>query len=541
MKLKNILKVLIYSITMVCTIAYICYRITFTIPTKLGILTLIISLFILFIEIWEAFDFFIYFLNTLTSSRKSPKVPDISDIKDFPDIDVLIATYNESSELLTQTITACKNMNYPDKNKVHIYLCDDGNRLEIKELAKKMEINYLTRSTNKNSKAGNYNHALKHLSSPYIATFDADMCPGENFLLTTLPFFLKSKEKIGFVQLPQSFKNPDIYQYRFNLENQIPFEQEYFYHNLQIAKNSINAPVYCGTNTLISREALDATNGFATGTISEDIATGMLIQSKGYKCLAIDNIEAYGTSVNDYEGFIKQRSRWARGCVQMLKKYKILGIKGLSIRQKLEYLACVSYWFFGFRRLVYLITPLLFSILGIIIIDCDFKTFLLMWLPQYILKRLVLDKLEGNKRSSTWTKIYETILAPSLGTSVVKEYLGSNNTKFEVTPKVELKAGMSKTNAKGLRWHLVLLALNIIGFILCLFKFEPEFYYNYILSFVWTISNIFYLTIAVIFDTKTAVREYEGFVPNKIKKYSKKALILLFFNRRGKKSWKKEI
>lgn len=540
MKLKNFFRVLIYSITMICTILYIGYRIAFTVPTGLGILTLIVALFILFIEIWEAFDFFVYFFNTLLASKNSPKVPDIKNIKEFPDIDVLIATYNESSELLTKTITACKNMKYPDKNKVHIYLCDDGNRLEMKDLAKKLEINYLTRTSNRNSKAGNYNHALPHLHSPYIATFDADMCPTENFLMVTVPYFLKSKEKMGFVQLPQSFENPDIYQYRFNLENQIPFEQEYFYHNLQIAKNSINAPVYCGTNTLISREALEATNGFATGTISEDIATGMLIQSKGYKCIAINNIEAYGTSVNDYEGFVKQRSRWARGCVQMLKKYKILKIKGLSLRQKLEYLTCVSYWFFGFRRLVYLITPLLFSILGIIIIDCDFKTFLLMWLPQYILKRLVLDKLEGNKRSSTWTKIYETILAPSLGTSVVKEYLGAQNTKFEVTPKQELKGGMSKTNAKCLRWHLVLLTLNIIGFILCAFRFNPEFYYNYILSFVWTISNTFYLTIAVIFDLKTSVREYNGFIPNKIKKYSKKSLILLFLNR-GKKSWKKEI
>lgn len=540
MKLKNFFRVLIYCITMICTILYIGYRIAFTVPTRLGVLTLIVALFILFIEIWEAFDFFIYFFNTLLASKNSPKVPNINDIKEYPDIDVLIATYNESTKLLEKTITACKNMKYPAKNKIHIYLCDDGNRLEMKELAKKLEINYLTRTSNRNSKAGNYNHALPHLHSPYIATFDADMCPTENFLMVTVPYFLKSKEKMGFVQLPQSFENPDIYQYRFNLENQIPFEQEYFYHNLQIAKNSINAPVYCGTNTLISREALDATNGFATGTISEDIATGMLIQAKGYKCLALNNIEAYGTSVNDYEGFVKQRSRWARGCVQMLKKYKILKIKGLSLRQKLEYLTCVSYWFFGFRRLVYLITPLLFSILGIIIIDCDFKTFLLMWLPQYILKRFVLDKLEGNKRSSTWTKIYETILAPSLGTSVVKEYLGAQNTKFEVTPKQELKGGMSKTNAKCLRWHLILLTLNIIGFILCAFRFNPEFYYNYILSFVWTISNTFYLTIAVIFDLKTSVREYKGFIPNKIKKYSKKALLLLFLNR-GKKSWKKEI
>lgn len=534
MKLKNLFKALIYSITMTCTIFYIGYRIAYTIPTKLGVLTTVLAVFILLIEIWEAIDFFIYFVNILTVDRRKAKTPDISKITEYPDIDVFIATYNEYENLLERTILACKSMEYPDKSKVHIYLCDDGNRPTIKALAERLEINYITRLNNKNSKAGNYNNALKHTSSPYIATFDADMCPEPNFLMKLLPYFYDEKSKVGFVQTPQSFKNPDIYQYRFNLANQIPFEQDYFYHNLQLAKNSINAAVYCGTNTIISREALNSVGGFALGTISEDIATGMLIEAKGYKCIAIDDVVAYGTSVNDYEGFVKQRSRWARGCVQMLKKYKIFKQKGLSFRQKLEYLSCVSYWFFGFRRLVYFITPLLFSIFGIIIIDCDFKTFVYLWLPQYFLKRFVLDKLEGNKRSSTWTKIYETILAPTLGPKVVKEYLGLGDTKFEVTPKTGINSKMSKTNAKILRSHLLLFILNVIGFVLCIYRFDSEYYYNYILSFVWTISNSFYLFIAVMFDVKTSVREFSDFVPNKITKYSKKAFVKLFFNRKAK-------
>ena len=44
------------------------------------------------------------------------------------------------------------------------------------------------------------------------------------------------KDKIGFIQLPQSFKTPDIFQYRFKLWNQLPIEQDYFYHVIQIAK-----------------------------------------------------------------------------------------------------------------------------------------------------------------------------------------------------------------------------------------------------------------------------------------------------------------
>lgn len=530
MKQKNLFKFIFYTLTILLTFTYIIYRIFFTIPTTLGIIALISSILVLFIEIWESLDFFAYYLNILCVKKTSPKIPDLSNITQYPDIDVLIATINEHESLLKNTITACKNMSYPDKSKIHIYICDDGNRANIKKLAENLGVNYLSRITNKNAKAGNYNHALNYITSPFVATFDADMAPTPNFLLTTLPFFFTGTDEIGFVQLPQSFNNPDIFQLRFKLENKIPFEQDYFYHSIQIAKNTTNSAIYCGTNALFSRKALNSCNGFAIGTISEDIATGMMIESKGYKCLALNNVEAYGTAVNDLSGFVKQRSRWARGCVQILKKYNILKNKGLSFKQKIEYLSCISYWFFGVRRMVYLLTPLLFSIFGVIIVDCNLTTFISIWLPTYILKRFTLDIFEGNKRSSTWNKIYETILTPVLCKEVLKEFFGFGNTKFEVTPKSSQNLKMSKTNKQLLISHLVLLILNILGLIMCLFRIKTSGITVYILSLLWIISNIFYLTISVIFDSRVKCTASANFIPNKISVYKKLSVLGIFFN-----------
>ncbi len=531
MKQKNLFKFIFYTLTILLTFTYIIYRIFFTIPTTLGIIALMASILVLFIEIWESLDFFAYYLNILCVKKTSPKIPDLSNITQYPDIDVLIATINEHESLLKNTITACKNMSYPDKSKIHIYICDDGNRANIKKLAENLGVNYLSRITNKNAKAGNYNHALNHITSPFVATFDADMAPTPNFLLTTLPFFFTGTDEIGFVQLPQSFNNPDIFQLRFKLENKIPFEQDYFYHSIQIAKNAINSAIYCGTNALFSRKALNSCNGFATGTISEDIATGMMIESKGYKCLALNNVEAYGTAVNDLSGFVKQRSRWARGCIQILKKYNILKNKGLSFKQKIEYLSCISYWFFGVRRMVYLLTPLLFSIFGVIIVDCNLTTFISIWLPTYILKRFTLDIFEGNKRSSTWNKIYETILTPVLCKEVLKEFFGFGNTKFEVTPKSSQNLKMSRTNKQLLISHLVLLILNILGLIMCLFRIKTSGITVYILSLLWIISNIFYLTISVIFDSRVKCTASANFIPNKISVYKKLSVLGIFFNK----------
>ena len=335
MKIKNIAKFILYCISIILTIIYILYRIIYTLPTKLGAVSMVFAIIVLFVEIWESIDFFIYFINILSVNKKTPKIPQLSDDIDYPDIDIFIATYNEGQNVLKRTIDACLDLQYPDKDKLHIYICDDGDRREIENLANSLGINYISRSNNKDSKAGNYNNAITKTHSAYIATFDADMAPTPDFLMKTLPFFLANKkEKIGFVQLPQSFINPDIFQYRFRLEDKLPFEQEYFYHSIQIAKNSTNSAVYCGTNTLFNRQALIDAGGFATGTLTEDIATGMLIESKGYKCIATSDIGAYGISVEDFNGFAKQRSRWASGCIQTLKKYKILTIKGLTFRQK---------------------------------------------------------------------------------------------------------------------------------------------------------------------------------------------------------------
>ena len=70
-------------------------------------------------------------------------------------------------------------------------------------------------------------------SSPYIATFDADMIPKHNFLMKTMAYFADQEKKnrelpeeeqvhLGFIQTPQTFYNPDLFQYNLFSENRIP-------------------------------------------------------------------------------------------------------------------------------------------------------------------------------------------------------------------------------------------------------------------------------------------------------------------------------
>ena len=527
LKKESVPKIIIYTVALLTTLIYIIYRIFFTLPFGLGPVNVIFGILVLLIEIMEAWEFIIYYINTLCLSKKSPKIPKIEDSK-YPEVDVLIATINEDEELLEGTIKACLGMEYP--RKFDVYVCDDGGREEIAALCKKMKVKYIARRDNKGAKAGNYNNALTKTSAPYIATFDADMCPKKDFLLKTMPFFVKASN-VGFVQTPQSFKNPDIYQAR--LSAKIPFEQDYFYHYIQMARNNINSTILCGTNCVISRKALKEAGGFAEKSIAEDIATGMLIEAKGYLGIAINDVLAYGNSVNDLPGFVRQRSRWGRGCIQAFKNYGIFNHSILSFRQKLDYFAAITYWLFSFKRLAYLILPLLFAFFGIIIIRCDLAIFVTIFFIQYFVKRFAIDLLEGRSRSSTWNKIYELILSPLLVVGVLKEVFGVGNTKFDVTPKGKNKIKKSHVKAKLLTAHIVLLLLSIAGIVVAFYKANIVRSEVYIMPLVWLFVNSAYLLIAILFDLRSG-RVPNDFKPNKVKKYG----ILSYFyilRRKGKK------
>ena len=400
-------KRIIYTIAFLSTVVYIIYRIFFSLPLHDTFMNVFIAVLIVVLEFFEAFVYSIYYFNVLLFKKDSPKTPKIKK-EEYPEIDILVATINEDVELLETTIKKIKAMKYPDKKKLHIYMCDDGRRKEMKDLCKKLKINYINRKDNKDAKAGNYNNALKKTKSPYIVTFDADMQPRPEFLMKTVPHIIANKD-VGFVQIPQNFRNPDIYQARFKLIGKLPHEQDYFFNKIQMAKNYTNSVIYCGTNTVFLRKALEEVGGFATESVTEDIATGILIEAKGYRGIGINEKMVFGLNVNNLDSYIKQKCRWSRGCIQTFKNYSVIRNKGLTLRQKADYFSTLYYWTYGLRQILYMIIPLLFPLFNVRIIQGSIITFTVLFFIQYILKRYVVDTIEGHATSSTWNRIYETI------------------------------------------------------------------------------------------------------------------------------------
>ena len=481
--------------TVVTSSVYLMWRIFFTIPFEYGQLAIGCGLFLLFVEIIGMFEAVVHYYSM--SNIEYPVKPNV-DENLFPHVDVFIATYNEPVELLYKTVNGCVNMDYPDKSKIHIYICDDSNRPEMKELAEHMKINYVTRTERKDAKAGNLNNALAHSNSPIVVTFDADMIPMHDFLTTCVPYFL-TEEKIGFIQTPQSFYNPDLFQYYLFSEGRIPNEQDYFYRDVQVSRNKSNSVIYGGSNTAISRKALEEVGGFYTKVITEDFATGMLIQSKGYKCYAINEIHASGLSPSDLKSLIKQRERWSRGCIQTGRKLNIFFRKGLNVEQKLSYISAISYWYASLKRLAYIMGPIMFSVFNVVVVKCNLLQVLIFWLPMYLFSDASLKKLSGNIRSTKWTNIYETILFPSLLPVVLMETLGISQKKFIVTRKDGATENSRSYQVKKAIPHMFFAALSIIGIINCIKMTFESGTPVYLVLLFWLIVNLYNILMSIFF------------------------------------------
>lgn len=322
MKKITVKKKIIYGLTLLFSIVYLIWRGIYTLPWHESLFAIVFGILLWFSEIVSNFTGLI--LVWSKSKVKEIVKPEVS-LDEYPDIDVFIATHNEEVDLLLKTVNAAVNMEYPDKNKVHIFLADDTNRPEVKALAEKFQVGHIGLENNQQAKSGNLNHALTQTTSPLVATFDADMIPYSDFLMETVPYYVENRKQLtagmkvkplGLVQTPQSFYNADLFQFNLFSEASMTNEQDFFSREVNVLNNAHDAAIYTGSNTVISRQAIMDAGGFPTDTITEDFELGALINSQGYKSISTLEPMASGLTPTDIPSTLKQRIRWGRGVVQ---------------------------------------------------------------------------------------------------------------------------------------------------------------------------------------------------------------------------------
>jgi len=474
-------------------VVYLTWRTFYTMPNE-NVLAMIFSAILLICEYIAFFQSSMFKIIFASKTKALDNV--VLSRNELPTVDVFISTYDESIDVLERTVVGCMNIDYTE-HLINIYICDHGKRESVIQLSEKYKINYLTSDDKFDTKAGDINNALTNSSGEFILLLDADMIPKRNIIKKMIGFF--NDKTMGFVQSPKVFYNLDTFQYNLNFKDSIPNEQDFFMRSIEAKRAAFNSVLNLGTNSLIRRTAIESIGGIPTGSITEYVALGMLIQSKGYKGVFVNEALALGLAPETFNDLINERDKTCKGNIQVVKKYNPLTTKGLSLMQKLIYIDGFIYWFFGIQKMVYNIIPLLFPLVGISVFKASGFDLLIYFLPVFIANNLYFQTVSNGVRNTVWTHVYETALAPHLLISAISEFFISSKTKRKIIQKntTTKDEGFSLQLALP---YIVLTLLNIISWFVSLDYLNTATNRDDVFIFVnlaWSFYNTFGLFVAM--------------------------------------------
>ncbi|MEG4245254.1 glycosyltransferase [Microcoleus sp. MON2_D6] len=447
-------RAVVVAIVMALTIRYVLWRSLATLNLT-DPLNGIFSLGLFFLEMLLVFNSSIQLylmLRMKDRRREADRMAVAVEAGNFtPPVDIFIPTYNEPAFILRRSVIGCQALDYPNKK---VYLLDDTKRHEIKLLAKELGCEYITRPDNIHAKAGNINHATALTNGELIVVFDADFIPTKNFLTRTVGFF--QNPEIALVQTPQSFYNHDPISRNLGLENVLAPEEEIFYRQIEIIKDSADSVVCCGTSFVVRRSALEAAGGLVTDSICEDYFTGIRLSATGYRLVYLDEKLSAGLAAESIEAHLNQRLRWARGTLQaFFIDSNPLTIRGLRFVQRLSHLEGLLHWFTSLTKVLYLLIPLAYSFFGIIPLRASARELLYFFLPYYLVQLTVFSWLNRRSGSALLSDIYSFVQCIPLAVTVVSSMLNPFGKGFQVTPK-----GMASDRFRfnwNLGWPLIVL------------------------------------------------------------------------------------
>jgi cellulose synthase (UDP-forming) len=375
-----------------------------------------------------------------------------------PPVDVLVCTYDEGLQVLEATLVGCNGITYPHAT----YVLDDGRRDEVRELADRLGVRYLTRPDNRHAKAGNINHALGRTDGELLLVLDADHVPQPDILDATVGYF--DDPLVALVQTPHDFGNRDSFQHFATGQH----DQSMFFEVIMPGKDRHNGAYWCGSAAVIRRVALEDIGGIATDTVAEDFHTTIRMHARGWRTRYHDETLVQGLAPHDLASFLLQRDRWARGNLAVLRtRENPWTARNLSVKQRVSYLASLSAYFVPLQRLVMVGILIAMLVSGALPVHAPTWQFAVFWLPWMVLE-LTAGSLLCRGRTSMLDGSYMILLTTEIFTRAVFVLIRPFRVSFKVTPKDGIDEG-GWGAARQLRLVLVVGGLLVVaGVLRCL-------------------------------------------------------------------------
>ncbi len=236
----------------------------------------------------------------------------------------------EPLAMVTRTLEAAVRVRH--RGPVHVWLLDEGDDPEVKEVCRRLGVRHFTRKGipewnqakgphRARTKHGNYNAWLQAHGDDYdfFASVDTDHVPLPNYLERMLGFF--RDPDVGFVIGPQVYGNYDSF------VTKAAESQQFLFHALiQRAGNRYGAPMFVGTSNAVRISALRQIGGLYD-SITEDMATGFEMHrtknpatGRKWKSVYTPDVLAVGEGPTAWTDFFTQQLRWSRGTYETILK-----------------------------------------------------------------------------------------------------------------------------------------------------------------------------------------------------------------------------
>ena len=259
---------------------------------------------------------YLYYKN-----RKNHTSEPATQFEDLPRVTVQLPMFNEQfvAERLIESV--CK-LKYP-REKLDIQVLDDstdetvgvGRNLVERYAALGHPITYHHRTKREGFKAGALAEGMQTSKGEFIAIFDADFTPPEDFLLKVIHHF--TDPKIGMVQTRWTHINRN---YSFLTEVEaILLDGHFVLEHSGRARSGVFFN-FNGTAGMWRRRAIEEAGGWQHDTLTEDTDLSYRAQLKGWKFIYLQEVECPAELPVEMTAFKTQQARWAKGLIQTAKK-----------------------------------------------------------------------------------------------------------------------------------------------------------------------------------------------------------------------------
>jgi len=240
---------------------------------------------------------------------------------ELPRVTVQLPIFNEQF-VVERLLDAICRLNYP-LEKLDIQVLDDSTDETVAVArglvnhyaAKGFPISYHHRSNREGFKAGALAEGLKTARGEFVAIFDADFVPPEDFLQRVIHHF--TDPKIGMVQTRWTHINRN---YSFLTEVEaILLDGHFVLEHSGRARSNVFFN-FNGTAGMWRRSAIDDAGGWQHDTLTEDTDLSYRAQLKGWKFIYLQDVECPAELPVEMTAFKTQQARWAKGLIQTSKK-----------------------------------------------------------------------------------------------------------------------------------------------------------------------------------------------------------------------------